>query len=126
MIIYPMVTRSKIGIFKPKVFTTTCEPTCIKKDLCMDHWKQVMIDEYMALLKKTLSLVSLPLKRKSIGCKWMFRVKENPDGSLQKYKVRLVIKGFHQVASFDFIETFSPVVKPKIIQVMLTIALSRD
>lgn len=60
-----------------------------------------------------------------IGCRWVYKVKENPNGSVRKYKARLVAKGFHQQVGFDFNETFSPVVKPTTIRIVLTIALSR-
>lgn len=73
---------------------------------------------------KTWSLVPLPPNRKTIGCKWVFRVKENADGSVNKYKARLVAKGFHQVLGFDFNETFSPVIKPVTIRIILTLALT--
>ena len=63
--------------------------------------------------------------RSSIGCKWVFKVKENPDGSIYKYKAKLVAKGFHQQPSFDFVETFYLVVKPITIRIMLTIALTQ-
>ena len=66
----------------------------------------------------------LPPNRKAIGCKWVFRVKENSDGTLNKFKACLVAKGFHQVQGFDFTETFSPVIKPITIRLILTIALS--
>ncbi|WKA06999.1 hypothetical protein VitviT2T_024870 [Vitis vinifera] len=86
-----------------------------------------MIDEYFVLLRNnTWSLVDLPAGRKVIRCKWIFRVKENPDGSINKYKARLVAKGFHQTTGFDYTETFSPVVKPTTIRVVLTITLSRN
>ena len=105
-----MVTRSKVENFKPKVLATTCEPTCVKEALHVHHWKQAMTDELMALLKNnTWSLISLPLGRTPIGYKWVFKVKENPDGSIQKYKARLVAKGFHQVAGFDFTDRKSVV-----------------
>lgn len=85
-----------------------------------------MTDEFLALQRNnTWSLVSLPEGRKAIRCKWVFRVKENPDGSINKYKAHLVAKGFLQVAGFDFNETFSPVVKPTI-RVVLTLALSKQ
>ena len=57
---------------------------------------------------------------------WMqvdFKVKENSIGTIKKYKARLIAKGFHQVASFDFNETFGLVVKLTTIRVVLTIAL---
>ncbi|GAU41870.1 hypothetical protein TSUD_366180 [Trifolium subterraneum] len=52
------------------------------------------------------------------------RVKENPDGSIQKYKARLVAKGFHQQAGSDFTETFSPVVKPVTVRTVLIMAIT--
>ena len=52
--------------------------------------------EYDALLRNgTWTLVDLPPSRKAIGCKWVFRIKENPDGTVNKYIDRLVAKGFH-------------------------------
>ncbi|KAL6310823.1 hypothetical protein AAG906_017309 [Vitis piasezkii] len=87
-----------------------------------DHWKATMAEEYSALVKnKTWSLVPLPPKRKAIGCKWVFKVKENPDGNILKHKARLIAKGFLQLAGFDFIETFSPIAKPTTIRIVLTI-----
>jgi histone deacetylase 1/2 len=120
-----MVTRCKTGNLKPKVLLAHCEPTNVKQALADSQWLKVMQAEYTTLMNnKTWSLVSLPAHRKAIGCKWVFRIKENPDGSINKYKARLVAKGFNQEASFDFQETFSPVVKPVTIRIILTLALS--
>lgn len=64
-----------------------------------------MQEEYFALEKnKTWSLVPLPSNRQAIGCKWVFRVKENIDGTMNKYKARLVTKGFNQQHGFEFHE----------------------
>lgn len=68
--------------------------------------------------------MSYLLIEKTIGCKWVFTLKENPDGSINKYKSRLVAKGFHQQEGFDFNETFSPVVKPVTIRIILNLALT--
>ena len=54
----------------------------------------------------------------------MFKVKENPDSSILKHKAQLVAKGFLQLVSFDFTKTFSLVVKPITIRIVLIIALS--
>ncbi|XP_070677804.1 uncharacterized protein [Malus domestica] len=59
-----------------------------------------------------------------IGCKWVFRIKRHSDGSIDRYKARLVAKGFHQRSSVDFLDTFSPVVKPITIRIVLHLALT--
>ncbi|XP_016191653.1 uncharacterized protein LOC107632495 [Arachis ipaensis] len=83
--------------------------------------------EYEALLKnKTWELVTLPPNREAIGSRWVFRIKYNSDGSLQKYKARLVAQGYSQRLGFDFTETYSPVVKPTSIRILLSIALAES
>ena len=63
------------------------EPTSIKEALQQDHQKATIIEEYPTLVKnKTWSLVPLLPNRKAIGCKWVFKVNENPTGSILKYK----------------------------------------
>lgn len=61
-----------------------------------------------------------------LGCKWVFKTKLKSDGTLERLKARVVAKGFSQVLGLDFIETFSPVIKPTTIRVVLTIALANN
>ena len=56
-------------------------------------------------------LVYLPNNRKPIGCKWIFKRKLNAAGQIEKYKTRLVAKGFTQREGVDLVEIFSPVAK---------------
>nr|KYP50410.1 Retrovirus-related Pol polyprotein from transposon TNT 1-94 [Cajanus cajan] len=124
-----MTTRAKAGIVKPRLqptlLLTHIEPKNTKQALASDTWLAAMKQEYNALLNNgTWTLVSLPPNKTAIGCKWVFRIKENSDGTVNKYKARLVAKGFHQQFGSDYNETFSPVVKPVTIRLILTLALT--
>ncbi|GKV45074.1 hypothetical protein SLEP1_g52197 [Rubroshorea leprosula] len=57
-----------------------------------------------------------------IGSKWVFKTKLKADGTLERLKARFVAKGYNQVKGVDFSETFSPVIKPAIVRIVLSIA----
>ena len=125
---HPMQTRSKSGIFKPKIFSAALhqEPTCVPLALAHLEWKKAMQDEFSALLRNhTRELVSLTAASHIIQTKWVFRTKLKADGSLDKYKAQLVAKGFQQNACIDILETFSPVIKPSTIRIIFTLAISK-
>ncbi|CAN6557798.1 unnamed protein product [Malus baccata var. baccata] len=77
------------------------------------------------LKQKTWTLVPLPPHKNLMGCKWIYKVKRHPDGSVARYKAWLVAKGFSQEAGLDYYETFSPVVKPTIVRLMLSLAATK-
>ncbi|KAM1528050.1 hypothetical protein ACFX1Z_017449 [Malus domestica] len=132
--LHPMQTRSKSGIVKKKVFfaaahtstvvdLTTTEPATYKSALKVPVWLNAMTEELNALYsQKTWSLVDLPPNKNLVGCKWIFKVKRHADGSIARHKARLVAKGFSQEAGLDYGETFSPVVKPTTVRLILALA----
>ena len=60
---------------------------------------------------KTWELVKLPKDRKTVGCKRVFKLKKGVDGKVERYKARLVTKGYSQMEGIDYHDIFSPVVK---------------
>ncbi|KAA3479887.1 Retrovirus-related Pol polyprotein from transposon TNT 1-94 [Gossypium australe] len=126
---YTMITRSKVEIFKPKALSVEAidyEPRTIEEALDNPEWRLAVQAEFDAFVaNSTWELVSLPHGRKVIGCKWFFKVKKNPDGTIARRNARLVAKGCSQVPRCDFKETFSPMVKPATIRTILTVAVSR-
>ena len=59
---------------------------------------------------------------KTIGCKWIFKRKLKQDGSIEKYKARLVTKGFKQMNDVDYFDTFSPMIRITSIRVLIALA----
>lgn len=84
-----------------------------------------MFTEFYALVRNgTWELVpSLP-SQNLVGCKWIFHTKYLPDGSVERCKARLVAKGFHQCPRVNYNETFSLVIKPTIVHLVLSLTVS--
>eukprot|EP00253_Pinus_taeda_P026081 PITA_26081 len=92
-----------------------------------DKWKAAMKEEMMALSKNgTWDLVELPKGRKTVGCKWVFKLKRGVNDTEDRYKARLVAKGFSQKAGVDFHEILSPVVKIVSIRIVLALVALFD
>ena len=99
------------------------EPADHEETLKESKWKDAMKEELFMIEKnKTWELVDRPQERKVIGVKWVFRTKLNADGSVNKYKARLVVKGYAQIFGVDYSETFAPVARLDTIILLLAIS----
>jgi len=102
---------------------TTTEPKTYAEASKHDCWKQAMQVELQALEKTgTWQLVDLPPNVKPIGCRWIYKVKHHVDGSIERYKAILVVKGYNQIEGLDYFDTYSHVAK--LTTIRLVIALS--
>nr|GEU79872.1 ribonuclease H-like domain-containing protein [Tanacetum cinerariifolium] len=124
---HPIVTRAKAGIFKPlermncHVTTTSPLSRSYVHALRDPIGKESMLDEYNALITNgTWVLVPRPANVNVVRSMWLFKHKFSADGSLSRFKARLVANGCVQHQGIDCDETFSPVVKPATIRTVLS------
>ena len=84
-----------------------------------------MNEEYHSLMANdTWDLVPLPKGRKIVRCKWVYRTKYASNGSVERHKAQLVVKGFSQVERIDYNKTFAPVEKMNSIRLVLSLSTS--
>ena len=79
--------------------------------------------EELFMIEKNMSqdLVDQPEDKNIIGLKWVFRTKLNVDGSVDKHKSRLVVKGYAQIFGLDYFDTFAQVARLDTIRLLLTL-----
>ncbi|KAG8479622.1 hypothetical protein CXB51_029429 [Gossypium anomalum] len=114
-------TRTLADVYE-RAHVSQEEPGCFEDAEAHEGWRQAMSDE-IAMIEKnqTWELVPKPNNRKIIGVKWVYRAKQNADGSLNKLKARLVVKGFSQKYSLDYMETFSPMARLDTIRLLVAL-----
>ncbi|GJU95107.1 zinc finger, CCHC-type containing protein [Tanacetum coccineum] len=83
-------------------------------------WKEVINDEMDSIMgNNTWVLADLPLGCKPLGCKWIFKRKLKVDGTIKKFKARLVIQGFKQKSGIDYFDTYAPIAHISTIRLLI-------
>ncbi|GJW86483.1 retrovirus-related pol polyprotein from transposon TNT 1-94 [Tanacetum coccineum] len=137
--VHQMKTRSKSGIFKTKhspdfvsltshalhaALFSLVQPKGFKSAAKHPQWMAAMHDEMEALKQNcTWTLVPRPSASNIVGSKWVYRIKYHADGSVERFKARVVAQGFTQIPGLDYSHTFSPVVKASTVRIVLSLAV---
>jgi len=133
----PISSHVNLSVLKPQSNSSSClkvvmenlEPTSVKEALegkFRLEWKLAMKEEMEHLSNQGVwELVDRPVNVRVIGSKWIFKVKRKPDGSVQRFKARLVALGCSQIFGVNYEETFSPVVKRETIRLMIALTCEK-
>ena len=127
--------RSKREKKKPEKFTgykvtsKIIEPKDYREAMASSDrrkWEMAMSDEYKSMVEnKVWTLTELPAGKNLVGCKWIYKLKEDADGNVVRYKARLVAQGFSQKFGCDYDEVFAPVVTQTTFRILLALAHER-
>ena len=102
-------------------------PTTVGEALQHPQWRKVMDEKMQALIKNlTWEVVNMRRGIKPIGCRWVFNIKNNLDGEIERYNPRLVAKGYTQTYGLDYEKTFTRVAKMNTIRILLSLAILLD
>ncbi|GKA00528.1 zinc finger, CCHC-type containing protein [Tanacetum coccineum] len=87
-------------------------------------WKEAINDEMDSIMgNNTWVLTDLPPGCRPLGCKWIFKRKIKVDGTVERFKARLVIQGFKQKSVIDYFDTYAPVARISTIRLLIALAL---
>ena len=125
-----MDERKPIECDKNFALLTFNEPRTYTEAMQCDDandWKTAMANEIESLKENDIwDLVPKPGNRKVLSCKWVYRVKMDENGEVDKFKARLVARRFSQEAGIDYFDTFSPVTRFETIRAMISVAAKEN
>ena len=97
------------------------------KDVNSIKWIDAMKDELKSMDNNQVwEIVQLPQGHKAVGCKWVFKTKRDCNGKIERYKARLVFKGFNQKEGIDYNETFAPVSRKDSLRIIMALVAHYD
>jgi hypothetical protein len=98
------------------------DPLSFNEAIIEEKWIKAMDEEIHVIEKSdTWKLTNLPGNKKAIGVKWVYKTKKNAKGEVQRFKARLVTKGYKQREGIDYGEVFAPVARLETIRLMISL-----
>lgn len=92
-----------------------------------DKWVAACVDEINSHVKNgTWKLVELPEDAKPIGSRWVLKIKRTEDGSVERFKARLVAQGFSQRPGWDYLESFAPTIRLSVVRTIFALVAMED
>ncbi|XP_047326426.1 uncharacterized mitochondrial protein AtMg00820-like [Impatiens glandulifera] len=123
-----MITRAKTcRLHNTNIATIfTSPPTYFSTANKDTQWHSTMENEFIAIIQNKMWSLIPRSSHNIVSYKWVFKIKQRVDGSIERHKARLVTKGFHQQEDIDYLETFSLVVKHTTIRTILPLVATRQ
>jgi hypothetical protein len=91
------------------------------------QWEEACQQEIAAHMENgTWRLVELPAGRTPVGSRWVFHIKRTADGSIERYKARLVAQGFSQRPGWDYVESFAPTIRLSVVRALFALVAADD
>jgi hypothetical protein len=99
------------------------EPSSFQEAVQDPTWVDAMVEEYDSIFKNSAwEIVPRLVDKSVVGSRWIYKVKQDVDGSMEKYKARFVARGFSQIEGIDYDETFAPVARYSSIRSILALS----
>ena len=99
------------------------EPYSFEEEVQEPTWVDAMVEEYDSIFRNNAcEIVPRPVGKSVVGSRWIYKVKQAADGSVEKYKARFVAWGFSQIEGIDYEETFAPIARFSSIRTILSLS----
>jgi hypothetical protein len=101
------------------------EPSCYEEETSHSLWRDVMMEEYQSIMKNDVwDIVPRPEGKSAMTSKWIYEIKHIVDKSIERHKMRFVVREFSQVEGIDYEETFYLVAQYTSIRMIISPATS--